>query len=231
MLDQLDWVSWACLVRRAANCRNMSGGYAILVGCETNVVHRVIRSLVMLTVHRAERADALLGPLAELLLTAAGDVFDPEIIAVPTRGVERWLAQQLALTLGAGGAGDGMAANIDSPVRQHLSMTCWRSPAGLPPRDPWLGTAWSAVCCPCWTHPRGSRGVRSSTTTSAPADRRDRIGAAGGFRRRRRSRGCSPPTPTTGRPCWWTGRRVATPMAPGMAPAMRVAADAVAAAA
>ena len=65
-----------------------------------------------MTVHRAERADALLGPLGDLLLTTAGDVFDPEIIAVPTRGVERWLAQQLALALGASDAGDGVAANI-----------------------------------------------------------------------------------------------------------------------
>ena len=70
----------------------------------------------MLTVHRAERADALLGPLCELLLTAAGDVFDPEIVVVPTRGVERWLAQQLALTLGAAGADDGVAATTRAVI-------------------------------------------------------------------------------------------------------------------
>ena len=34
----------------------------------------------MLTVHRAERADALIRPLAELLLAAPGDVFQPEVI-------------------------------------------------------------------------------------------------------------------------------------------------------
>ncbi|HUO38491.1 MAG TPA: exodeoxyribonuclease V subunit gamma [Mycobacterium sp.] len=93
----------------------------------------------MLTVHRAERADALLGPLGELLLTAAGDVLEPEIIAVPTRGVERWLAQQLALTLGAGGAGDGVAANIEFPSPTALIDDVLATIAGRDAAtDPWL---------------------------------------------------------------------------------------------
>lgn len=94
----------------------------------------------MLIVHRAERADALIGPLSELLLTAAGDVFDPEIIAVPTRGVERWLAQQLALTLGAGDACDGVAANIQFPSPTALIDDVLARVAGLgPDADPWRG--------------------------------------------------------------------------------------------
>ncbi len=94
----------------------------------------------MLTVHRAERADALLGPLGELLLTATGDVFDPEIIAVPTRGVERWLAQQLALTLGSSGASDGIAANIEFPSPTALVDDVLATVAGLDAAaDPWLG--------------------------------------------------------------------------------------------
>jgi exodeoxyribonuclease V gamma subunit len=94
----------------------------------------------MLTVHRAERADALLGPLCELLLNAAGDVFDQEIIAVPTRGVERWLAQQLALTLGADGTCDGVAANIRFPSPTALVCDVLATVAGLDAAtDPWVG--------------------------------------------------------------------------------------------
>jgi exodeoxyribonuclease V gamma subunit len=94
----------------------------------------------MLTVHRAERADALIGPLAELLLTAAGDVFEPEVIAVPTRGVERWLAQQLALTLGAAGADDGVAANIRFPSPTALVDDVLATVGGLDAStDPWVG--------------------------------------------------------------------------------------------
>jgi exodeoxyribonuclease V gamma subunit len=69
----------------------------------------------MLTVRDAKWADALIGLLGELPLAAHGDVFDPEVITVRTRRVERWLAQQLALTLGAGGACDGVAAHIELP--------------------------------------------------------------------------------------------------------------------
>lgn len=94
----------------------------------------------MLTVHRAERADALLGPLGELLLSGADDVFAPEIIAVPTRGVERWLAQQLALTLGAGDAADGVAANIEFPSPAALAEEVLAKVAGLDAAtDPWRG--------------------------------------------------------------------------------------------
>lgn len=94
----------------------------------------------MLSVHRAERADALVGPLGELLLNPVVDVFDPDIIAVPTRGVERWLAQQLALTLGAAGAGDGVAANIEFPSPTALVDNVLAVVAGMEPdADPWRG--------------------------------------------------------------------------------------------
>ncbi|WP_132994201.1 exodeoxyribonuclease V subunit gamma [Gordonia zhaorongruii] len=60
----------------------------------------------MLTVHRAERADTLVGVLADVLATPLADPMRSEIVAVPERGVERWLRQQLSLRL-------GVAANID----------------------------------------------------------------------------------------------------------------------
>jgi len=102
----------------------------------------------MLTVHRAERADALVGPLAELLATAPEDPFEPDVIAVPTRGVERWLAQQLALTLGADGARDGIAANIRFPSPATLVDEVLAFAAGLSAaEDPWIGErlAWNVL--------------------------------------------------------------------------------------
>ncbi|MET3805911.1 exodeoxyribonuclease V gamma subunit [Nakamurella sp. UYEF19] len=69
-----------------------------------------------LFVHRAERSDALVGALAELLARPLDDVFAEEIVAVPARGVERWLAQQLSHRLGRrDGRGDGICAGVRFP--------------------------------------------------------------------------------------------------------------------
>ena len=54
----------------------------------------------MLHVHRAERADRLADGLAETLLEPLEDPFAPEVVAVPTRGIERWLTQRLSTRLG-----------------------------------------------------------------------------------------------------------------------------------
>jgi exodeoxyribonuclease V gamma subunit len=43
----------------------------------------------MLTIHRAARADALVDALAAVLVDPLDDPFTPEVVAVPTRGVER----------------------------------------------------------------------------------------------------------------------------------------------
>ncbi len=67
----------------------------------------------MLTVHRAERADTLVEVLAATMAAPLADPMTTEVVAVAAHGVERWLAQQLAQTLGAGPSGDGIAANID----------------------------------------------------------------------------------------------------------------------
>ena len=55
----------------------------------------------MLHLHRSERADALVGALADVLAEPPDDAFAPDVVAVPTRGVERWLAQRLSHHLGA----------------------------------------------------------------------------------------------------------------------------------
>ena len=55
----------------------------------------------MLHIHRAERADGLADALGELLAAPLDDPFAPEVVSVPTRGMERWLSQRLSASLGA----------------------------------------------------------------------------------------------------------------------------------
>jgi len=94
----------------------------------------------MLIVHRALRADQLITPLSDVLLTPPGDALAPEVIAVPSRGVERWVVQQLALSLGATGAHDGIAANIGFPRPAELVGEVMSRCADLTPEeDPWMG--------------------------------------------------------------------------------------------
>ena len=92
----------------------------------------------MIVVHRAERADRLVEALADLLACAPADPMTEEIVAVPTRGVERWVAQRLSHRLGATGAGGGVCANVAFPfpgsmVEQATAIAC-----GFDPElDPW----------------------------------------------------------------------------------------------
>ena len=70
----------------------------------------------MLHLHRSARADGLVAMLAELLVDPLEDPMTAEVVAVPTRGVERWLTQQLSRHLGTTpGRHDGVCANVDSP--------------------------------------------------------------------------------------------------------------------
>ena len=68
----------------------------------------------MLTVHRAASGAALVHGLATILAKPPDDPFAPEVIAVPAKGVERWIAQRLSHVLGAA-SGDGVCANVDFP--------------------------------------------------------------------------------------------------------------------
>ncbi|MDT9593390.1 exodeoxyribonuclease V subunit gamma [Nocardioides zeae] len=68
-----------------------------------------------LTVHRASRTDELAAGLGALLARPApgADPFADELVVVPARGVERWLAQRLSHDLGAGPrGGDGVCAGV-----------------------------------------------------------------------------------------------------------------------
>lgn len=70
----------------------------------------------MLHLHRSERADGLVAMLAELISEPLENPMSPEVVAVPTRGVERWLVQQLSAHLGASPERhDGVCANVAFP--------------------------------------------------------------------------------------------------------------------
>ncbi|MCW2647654.1 MAG: recC, partial [Pseudonocardiales bacterium] len=73
----------------------------------------------MLLIHRSERADPLVAALGDVLARPAGDPFATEVVAVPSKGVERWVAQQLSHVLGADDD-DGVCANVLFPSYVRL---------------------------------------------------------------------------------------------------------------
>jgi exodeoxyribonuclease V gamma subunit len=93
----------------------------------------------MLHVHRSADADVLVEGLAALLGTPVGDVFAAEIVAVPAKGVERWLAQRLSHVLGAGDGGAGVCANVLFPAPGPLLDAALAAalPDAADDGDPW----------------------------------------------------------------------------------------------
>src|SRR4051812_5623821 len=98
----------------------------------------------MLHIHRAERADALVAALAALLAEPVDDPFAPEVVAVPTRGMERWLAQRMSDRLGTTpGRADGVCANVAFPSPWRVARDAVATASGIAPdRDPWLPERW-----------------------------------------------------------------------------------------
>src|ERR1700733_7969275 len=94
----------------------------------------------MLHVHRAERADRLADGLAETLLEPLENEFASDVVAVPTRGVERWLTQRLSTRLGTtGDRHDGVCANVDFPFPGRLIQAALAAASGIDPEnDPWV---------------------------------------------------------------------------------------------
>ncbi|MCE5288366.1 MAG: exodeoxyribonuclease V subunit gamma [Nocardiaceae bacterium] len=91
----------------------------------------------MLRIYRAERSEDLVGGLAQLLAEPLRDPLAREVIAVPAKGVERWINQQLATVLGAQ-ANDGIAANIDYSSPSRIVANLIATATGVDPdRDPW----------------------------------------------------------------------------------------------
>jgi exodeoxyribonuclease V gamma subunit len=93
----------------------------------------------VLHIHRAERADRLVDALAALLGEPLDDPFATEVVAVPSRGVERWLSQRLAAVLGArAGRADGVCANLDLPFPSGVVGTVLAAATGIErATDPW----------------------------------------------------------------------------------------------
>ncbi len=93
----------------------------------------------MLHIHRAERADALVQALGELLADPLEDPFASEVVAVPTRGMERWLSQRLSSRLGATpGRQDGICAGVVFPSPRRLIADSLAAASDIDPdEDPW----------------------------------------------------------------------------------------------
>jgi exodeoxyribonuclease V gamma subunit len=93
----------------------------------------------MLHIHRAERADGLVEALGRLLADPLPDPFAPDVISVPTRGMERWLTQRLSSSLGATpGRADGVCANVEFPFPHRLVGDAVATASGIDPdADPW----------------------------------------------------------------------------------------------
>ena len=83
----------------------------------------------MLVVHRAASGAALALGLADVLNEPPADPFAKEVVAVPAKGVERWLALRLSHVLGAM-AGDGVCANVVFPWPSTLLDEAVHSASG-----------------------------------------------------------------------------------------------------
>jgi exodeoxyribonuclease V gamma subunit len=71
-------------------------------------------------VHIASHPDALVARLCDELARPGGGLFDTELVAVPSRGIERWLTQRIASGMAQRGAGDGICANVEFPSPRRL---------------------------------------------------------------------------------------------------------------
>jgi exodeoxyribonuclease V gamma subunit len=96
--------------------------------------------LGLLHLHRSSRADRLVEALGDGLALPLDDPVQPEVVCVPTRGVERWIAQRLSHRLGTGdhaGSG-GVCANVEFPFPGALVGRAVAAASGVDPDgDPW----------------------------------------------------------------------------------------------
>jgi exodeoxyribonuclease V gamma subunit len=92
----------------------------------------------VLHLYSATRARPLAARLAEVLGATPPDPFVPEWMAVPSDGMRRWLALELAGYLGASDrGGDGVAANIVRAYPGTLRTCVLASDRGDDDPDPW----------------------------------------------------------------------------------------------
>jgi exodeoxyribonuclease V gamma subunit len=138
-----------------------------------------------LQVHRAERADALADALGRLLAEPQADPFATEVVAVPAKGVERWLAQRLSHHLGAAaGRADGVCAGIAFPSPGAVVTAAVDAATGVDPaEDPWrpARSVWPLLdvvdesagqdwCAPLGAHLHGDRRGRRYATARRLAE-------------------------------------------------------------
>ena len=78
--------------------------------------------------------------LADLVAEPLEDPMTPEVVSVPTKGIERWLSQRLSARLGVTpGAHDGVCANVTFPFPGTLvSGALARATGNDPKADPWM---------------------------------------------------------------------------------------------
>ena len=88
----------------------------------------------MLTIHRGPGTADLADALGVLLATPPADPFAKDVVVVPAKGVERWLAQRLSHRLGAGArGGDGVCAGVEFLRPRSLVALL----TGTERTDPW----------------------------------------------------------------------------------------------
>jgi exodeoxyribonuclease V gamma subunit len=110
----------------------------------------------VLHLHRAERTARLADGLAQVLRRPLSDPFRSEVVAVPAKGVERWLSQRLAGVLGAGADADGICSGIAFPAPGRLVDDALAAGSGRDARtDPWSAPVWPllAVIDECMAEP------------------------------------------------------------------------------
>ncbi|MCE2529276.1 MAG: exodeoxyribonuclease V subunit gamma [Acidimicrobiia bacterium] len=95
-----------------------------------------------LLIHVGSHPDQLVGRLCEMLASPPADPFAQEVVAVPTRGIERWLTQRIAAELADRTSGDGVCANVEFPSPRRLVREVLRAVPDLASAlDAWEGPA------------------------------------------------------------------------------------------
>ena len=123
--EALGCTAWKVSTGTAANASSGTSW-----GGRSPVPSRTVGDAV-LHLHRAERADTLAAALADLITEPPADPFTAEVVAVPARGMERWLAHRLAHRLGtASGRGDGVCAHVAFPAPGEVVATARRGRHG-----------------------------------------------------------------------------------------------------
>ena len=95
-----------------------------------------------LLIHVGSHPDELVSRLCEELALPPADPFAQEVVAVPTRGIERWLTQRIAAELADRTSGDGVCANVEFPSPRRLVREVLRAvPELASALDAWEGPA------------------------------------------------------------------------------------------